>query len=85
LEGVIVGLVGTLSGWVLGRLIVIGLGSIQFEIEGFVKTEGFILYETYLQYMIAGGFALLASSLAAFLPARKAAQLNPVDIIRGGV
>ncbi len=84
LEGVIVGLIGTLFGWGLGRLIVIGLGSIELDIEGFVKTEGFILHETYLQYVVAGGFALLASSLAAFLPARKAAQLNPVDIIRGG-
>jgi lipoprotein-releasing system permease protein len=85
LEGLIVGLIGTLLGWGLGHLIVIGLGSIEFDIEGFVKTEGFILYETYLQYGVAGGLALLASSLAAFLPARKAAQLNPVDIIRGGV
>ena len=34
-------------------------------------------------YAIAGGVALIASVIAGFFPARKAAALQPVDIIRG--
>jgi lipoprotein-releasing system permease protein len=34
-------------------------------------------------YAIAAGFALVAAAVAGYLPARRAARLNPVDIIRG--
>lgn len=34
-------------------------------------------------YAIAAGFAVLSSAVAGYLPARKAARLHPVDIIRG--
>lgn len=37
------------------------------------------------QFVIAGAFALVAAVLAAWLPARKAAQVLPVDILRGGM
>lgn len=83
LEGLIVGVVGTLLGWALGHGIVELLGTIRFNVEGFVRTEGFILNEHAGQYLLSATFALLSSSLAAFLPARKAAKLKPVDIIRG--
>jgi lipoprotein-releasing system permease protein len=83
LEGLVVGVVGTLLGWALGHGIVELLGTIRFKVEGFVRSEGFILNEHVGQYLLAAGFALAASSLAAFLPARKAARLKPVDIIRG--
>jgi lipoprotein-releasing system permease protein len=34
-------------------------------------------------YVIAAGFAIVSAGVAGYLPARKAAALNPVDIIRG--
>jgi lipoprotein-releasing system permease protein len=36
------------------------------------------------QFLIAGAFALAAALLAALLPSRKAAVVQPVDILRGG-
>jgi lipoprotein-releasing system permease protein len=36
------------------------------------------------QFAIAGGFALAAAVIAAWLPARRAARVQPVDILRGG-
>ena len=83
IEGLLVGLVGTLLGWALGYSLTRLLGTIRFHIEGFVTAEGFILHYTIVHYLIAGGFALLSATFAAWLPARKAARLNPVDIIRG--
>lgn len=84
LEGLAVGVVGTLLGWLLGYGLTLLLSSIRFTLEGFIKSEGFVLYYSFTHYLIAGAFALLAATLAAYLPARKAARLNPVDIIRGG-
>ena len=59
------------------------LASIDFRIEGFIKTQGFILHRTVAHYLIAGGFSIVAATFAAWLPARRAARLNPVDIVRG--
>jgi lipoprotein-releasing system permease protein len=83
IEGLLVGLVGTLLGWMLGYGLTRLLGTIRFHIEGFVTAQGFLLYYSILHYLIAGGFAVLSATFAAWLPARKAARLNPVDIIRG--
>ena len=84
LEGAVVGVVGTLIGWALGYGLTELLASVRFNVEGFVKTEGFVLYYTFRHYLIAGLFAMIASLVASYLPARKAAAVNPVDIIRGG-
>lgn len=35
------------------------------------------------QYALATGFALLSCIAAAYLPARRAGQLHPVDVLRG--
>ncbi len=84
LEGAVVGVVGTLIGWALGYGLTELLASVRFNVEGFVKTEGFVLYYSFRHYLIAGLFAMIASLAASYLPARKAAAVNPVDIIRGG-
>ena len=52
-------------------------------IAGFIKAQGFVLYRSWTHYAVAGGFAMLSATVAAWLPARKAARVNPVDIVRG--
>ncbi|MFN9001633.1 MAG: ABC transporter permease, partial [Holosporales bacterium] len=85
-QGLIVGFIGALLGWLLGWILVEILAALPLKIEGdqtFVQTNGFILYRTPWAYVAAAFGALLMSSIAAVMPARKAAQVNPVDIIRG--
>ncbi len=41
------------------------------------------MYRSFWQYVISALFAFGSTILASYLPARKAAALNPVDIIRG--
>jgi lipoprotein-releasing system permease protein len=83
IEGFLVGIVGALVGWGVGYGLTEVLASIRFEIEGFVKTQGFYLSYSLTHYVIAGAIAVAAAMAAAYLPARKAARVNPVDIVRG--
>ena len=83
IEGLIAGLVGSVLGWLLGYAIVEFLASLRFPIEGFVRGEGFFLYRTPAHYAIGAAVATTSAVFAAWLPARRAARLNPVDIVRG--
>lgn len=82
-EGALVGGIGMVLGWAAGYGLTELLGTIRFEIEGFVRTEGFILLYSPWHYVIGGAAAFASATLAAYIPARKAASLDPVDIIRG--
>lgn len=83
LEGLMMGILGTLVGWALGYSLVQFLGSLEFKMTGFVKNEGFVMFISPLPYLAAGLFAILTATFAAWLPARRASLLKPVDIVRG--
>jgi lipoprotein-releasing system permease protein len=84
LEGVVIGLAGSLAGWLFGFGLVYALSLVHFELAttGHEMTHLPIAW-SFLHYLIASGFALGSAAMAGYLPARKAARLNPVDIIRG--
>jgi lipoprotein-releasing system permease protein len=82
LEGFIVGVAGTIAGWGLGYGLTELLATVEFEIEGFVRSEGFILNYSVFHYLIAGAMGLTSATFAAYLPARKAARMDPLAIIR---
>lgn len=83
MEGLIVGLVGTVIGWLMGWGLIEFMASIHFDMEGFVKAQGFVLYRTPRHYLISAAMAVTSATLAAWIPARRASRLNPVDIVRG--
>lgn len=83
IEGLIIGVAGSVLGSVLGYLITLGLGSVSFEVRTNVEMTSLPLTYSPLHYLIASGFALLSAGIAGYLPARRAAKLNPVEIIRG--
>jgi len=82
-EGLIVGLLGAVIGWGVGYGLSEVLASIRFHVEGIVTMQSFQIFFSGVHYLIGAGFAIAAAAVAAVLPARKAASLNPVDIVRG--
>jgi len=83
LEGLLIGVLGAMLGWGAGFGLTELLGTVRFEIEGFVKSQGFYLSYSPTHYLIAAGVAVAAATFAAYLPARKAARLDPIAILRG--
>lgn len=84
LEGLAIGGAGSALGWLLGFSMIYALSLVRFEIAatGQEMTHLPIAWSV-LHYVIASSFALASAAVAGYLPARRAARLNPVDIIRG--
>lgn len=81
-EALVIGLAGGLLGFVLGYLLCLALGSIEFK-SPFMDANRIPLAYSPWHYLIALSVALVSSITAGFMPARKAARVHPVDIIRG--
>lgn len=86
LEGLALGIAGSMAGWLIGLLLCFALSQVEFKVSGSAigrELTRLPLYWSPWHYVIASLFALIAAGVAGYLPARQAAKLNPVDIIRG--
>ncbi|ALM53970.1 ABC transporter permease [Halomonas huangheensis] len=86
LEGMVFGVAGSVLGWLLGFGLCVGLSMVRFELGGDVVAQEITrlpLAWSIWHYVISGGFAMFSAIVAGYLPARQAARLNPVAIIRG--
>lgn len=82
-QGLAAGVVGAALGCGLGALMIEGLAQIRFGTSTTAGNDRFLLAREWEIYGVASGVALAASALAALIPARRAARLDPVHIIRG--
>jgi lipoprotein-releasing system permease protein len=81
IEGLAVGVVGALCGFALGVALMESLAAIPFHLQG--QVMHLTIDRSWRQFAIAGGVSMLSAALAAWLPAHKAASLDPVEILRG--
>jgi lipoprotein-releasing system permease protein len=81
--GAIVLVVGTLGGWALGYGLTYGVSKYPIKIRGIFSADSFQVYKSIWHYVVATGMATVVVMTAALIPARRAARLEPGDIIRG--
>jgi len=82
IEAMIIGIAGALLGFLLGYLMCLALGEVRIK-SPFMDSDRLPLAYSYVHYLLAGMVALVSSVAAGYQPARKAARLHPVEIIRG--
>lgn len=82
LEALGIGLMGLMAGWVFGYALTAAMGAIEIK-SPFMDSSHLPVIYAPSHYLLAGLVALVSSLAAGYMPARKAAGLQPVDIIRG--
>jgi lipoprotein-releasing system permease protein len=82
-QGLLVAAIGSVAGCGLGALLVWAVSRVPIRIRGFFATEHFLVYWSWGHYVAAIAIAFVAVFLSSYFPARKAAKLAPVDILRG--
>ena len=82
-EGMALACIGVVAGWALGFTLMQILGSLEFPIRGRIETLP--LDRSFIQYAVSAAASLTSAIIAAWIPARKAARVDPVDILRGAV
>ena len=82
-ESIIIGVIGGLLGLGLGYIVTVIVGSIPLNVNGFITLKYLLFNRDPLFFVLAFVFGIVATSIAGYLPARKAAKVDPVDIIRG--
>jgi len=81
--GATVLVLGTIGGWILGYTVTYGVSKYPIKIRGIFSADTFQVYSTIWHYAIGTLTAAVVVMTAAIIPARRAAQLEPGDIIRG--
>lgn len=83
LEGSIVGVIGSAFGLALGVGLMKLLSGIELKPPGVSEKVLMPIWWGPEQYAIAAAFALVSCIAAAYLPARRASLVQPVEILRG--
>jgi len=82
-QAVIVLSIGTVLGWMLGAGITYAVSKTPISIRGIFAADTFIVAWSIWHYVAATVTAVIMVMLASLVPARRAARLEPGDVIRG--
>jgi len=82
-QAAIVLTIGTILGWSLGAGITYAVSKTPIRIRGIFATDTFIVAWSIWHYVAATVTAVIMVIVASLIPARRAARLEPGDIIRG--
>jgi lipoprotein-releasing system permease protein len=82
-QAVIVLLIGSLLGALIGVSVTFGISKVPLNINGIFKTSTFVVSWSIWHYVEAVSLSILMVMVASLIPARRAARLEPGDIIRG--
>jgi lipoprotein-releasing system permease protein len=82
-QGLLVAAIGSAAGCMLGALLTWIISRIPVHIRGFFSADHFLVDWNWQHYVAAIGIAFVGVFLASYFPARRAASLAPVDVLRG--
>lgn len=82
-EGVIIGTIGSALGLAFGTGLMKVLSMVAIKPPGMTEVVHMPVWWGPEQYALAVAFALVSCVAAAYLPARRAGRVHPVDILRG--
>ena len=82
-QGLIVATLGSTLGAICGAILTYLISLIKVKVTGFFYTEHFVVAWSWWHYIYAWIIAFVAVLIASYFPARRAANLAPVTILRG--
>jgi len=82
-QAAIVLVIGTICGWLLGAVVTYIISNVPIHIRGIFATDTFIVSWSIWHYVAATLTAVVMVMAASLIPARRAARLEPGDVIRG--
>jgi lipoprotein-releasing system permease protein len=74
---------GTIGGWIVGAIVTYGLDRFPMDIRGIFAASTFEVKWSLAHYVVASLTAFVIVMIASLIPARRAARLEPGDVIRG--
>lgn len=82
-QGFIVTIVGIALGWLFGATFTLIVSRLPIRIRGIFSTDSFVVEWNFWHYVLAAAIAFVFVMTASIFPSRRAAQLEPGDVVRG--
>ena len=82
-QGVLVLAGGVVLGWLFGALATYSVSKVPIRIRGIFTTDSFVVAWEWEHYAVAALTASIVVLAASWIPARRAARLEPGDVVRG--
>ena len=82
-EALVIGLIGALIGLLVGFLMSYAMEQVPYENEILVTMDHLPINYNLAFYVGGVTFGLITTALAGFFPSRKAAKIDPIEILRG--
>jgi lipoprotein-releasing system permease protein len=82
-QGALIAAVGSLLGCALGALLTLAISKVPIHIRGLLYANHFLVVWDWRHYFWATLLAIISVFIASYVPAKRAAELPPVDTLRG--
>lgn len=82
-QSMILGAIGGVLGVIIGFLMSLGIEQIPFDTKGALAIDHMPVNYSPVYYIFGLFFGLFTTFIAGLMPSRKAAKIDPVDVIRG--